>query len=106
MVVLKRLAGQLSFRANHRNGLIKPKRSSAVKYGSRSKIFKGFRISHHTEVILMPVFISNQVIQHHHLVEGFLHTKDTKLFAAIKVMLINRHMVRLFLRLHHIPCRD
>ena len=56
--------------------------------GAGPQPFQGIRVTEQPEVIEVPVLIGDEVVQHHHLVEGVGNTWDTQLFATVAVVLI------------------
>ena len=54
----------------------------------------------------MAILIDQQIIDNQHPIQRIPNARNAQGFAAVQIVLINRHMVFLLLRLHHIPCAD
>ena len=105
MAVLERLASNPPA-PHHAGGLVKPQCGAAVIDWSGAQILQRFSVSYHAEVILVPVLVDDQVIQHDHPVHSLPDTGNAKGLTAIQVVLIDRDMIGPFCRLHDIPRRD
>lgn len=86
---LERLAGDISSGTNLGCQLVIIQGGTAVIDGRRPQPFQSVRVAEQAEVVEVPVLVDDEVVQHHHLVQGTGHTWDTQFFAAVAVVLVN-----------------
>ena len=106
MSSLKGLAGDVPSRADLGRQLVVAQGGAAVIDGRRPQPLQGVRAAEQPEVIEVPVLIGDEVVQHHHLVQGVGRAGDTQLFATVAVVLVNGGLVVFLLGLHHPPGGD
>ena len=102
----ERLAGDARAGADLGRQLVVSQAGAAVINGGRPQPFQGIRVTEQPEVVEVSVLVGDEVVQHHHLVQGVGHIGDTQLFAAVAVVLIDGSLVVLLLGLHHPPGGD
>ena len=100
------LAGDISSGTDLGCQLVVAQGGAAVINGGRPQPFQGIRVTEQPEVIEVPVLVGDEIVQHHHLVEGVGNTWDTQLFATVAVVLVNGGLVVLLLDLDHPPGGD
>ena len=100
------LAGNIPPGADLGRQLVIAQGRAAVIDGSGAQPFQGVRVTEQAEVVEVPVLVGDEVVQHHHLVQGVGRAGNTQLFTAIAVVLVNGSLVVFLLNLHHPPGGD
>ena len=103
---LERLAGDIPPGTDLGCQLVVAQGRAAVVNGRWPQPFQGVRVTEQSEVIEVPVLIGDEVVQHHHLVQGMGRAGDTQFFAAVAVVPVDGSLVVLLLGLHHPPGGD
>ena len=57
-------------------------------------------------MVLMAILVDQQTIHNAHLIQRISSARNAQVLAAVQIALINRYMVLLLLRLHHMPRAD
>ena len=86
---LEGLADDISSGTNLGCQLVVPQAGTAVIDGRRPQPFQSVRVAEQAEVVEVPVLVGDEVVQHHHLVQGVGRAGDTQLFATVAVVLVN-----------------
>lgn len=97
MTAFERLADNIVFRRHLCRRLVKTKRRAAVKDGRKADPLKGLRTPQHAEIVEMPVFVGDDIVQYHHPVQKRDGAANTERFTAVHKMLIDRNAVVLLL---------
>ena len=103
---LEGLADDISSGTNLGCQLVIIQGGTAVVDGRRPQPFQSVRVAEQAEVVEVPILIGDEVVQHHHLVQGVGRAGDTQLFATVAVVLVNGGLVVFLLGLHHPPGGD
>ena len=124
MAGLKRLAYRFGIRPYHGRRFIEPERGSAVIDGRGPQVFQRIGIPDHSEIILMPVLIDDQIIQDQHPIQRLLHSAISGIFGfsrrsgnvgdsrnpqrltAVQIMPVYRNMIWLPTSPHDVPGAD
>ena len=88
MGAFKRLAGNFRAGTDHCRRLVKPQGSPAVINRRSPQIFQRIRPAYDTEIILVPVLVDNQIVQHKHPPDRFANAWHAKVLTAVQVMLV------------------
>ena len=83
------LADDISSGTNLGCQLVVAQGGAAVIDGRRPQPFQSVRVAEQAEVVEVPVLVGDEVVQHHHLVQGVGRAGDTQLFATVAVVLVN-----------------
>lgn len=89
MGFLERLTGDIPPGTDLGRQLVITQGRAAVIDGRRLQPFQGVWVAEQPEVIEVPVLVSDEVVQRHHLVQGMLHIRDAQGFATVAVVLVN-----------------
>lgn len=102
----ERLAGDARAGADLGRQLVVPQAGTAIVNGGWPQPFQGVRVAEQPKIVEVPVLVGDEIVQHHHLVQGVGHVGDTQLFAAVAVVLVDGSLVVLLMGLHHPPGGD
>ena len=106
MAGLERLAYRFGIRPYHGRRFIEPERGSAVIDGRGPQVFQRIGIPDHSEIILMPVLIDDQIIQDQHPIQRLLHSRNPQRLTAVQIMPVYRNMIWLPTSPHDVPGAD